>query len=77
MSEVVDPLKYRSFGVKQPVDEKKQKWMEKDENKYKRFYPTNKQGNVDEWAAMIKYFLFPYSLDNKLKCMNCSSNNRK
>jgi hypothetical protein len=54
MSEIVDPLKYRSFGVKQPIDEKKQRWEDRGQLDNKRFYPLTKQGNVDEWGAMIK-----------------------
>jgi disulfide oxidoreductase YuzD len=53
MSEVVDPLKYKSYGVKKPFEEKQQKYIEKIEQN-KRIYPTNKQGNIDEWSAMVR-----------------------
>eukprot|EP00347_Sterkiella_histriomuscorum_P016860 403351572 len=53
MSELIDPLKFRSFGVKRPLDEKQQKINDLLESN-KRYYPTDTKGNVDEWGAVIK-----------------------
>ena len=52
MSEIVDPLKTRSFGVKRPIYSKK---IDDSSNSSKRTYPTNKLGNRDEWSAMINH----------------------
>lgn len=53
MSEIVDPLKTRSFGVKKPVEEKIN--LEASPGSSKRTYPINKYGNRDEWGAMIHH----------------------
>jgi hypothetical protein len=46
-------LKFRSFGVKKPLDEKQEKINQlMDANK--RYYPTDHRGNIDEWGAVIK-----------------------
>ena len=49
----IDPLKFRAFGVKRPMDEKQAKINELLENN-KRYYPTDGKGNIDEWGAVIK-----------------------
>ena len=53
MSEIVDPLKTRSFGVKKPIEAKIS--PNDDFNSSKRTYPINKYGNKDEWGAMIHH----------------------
>ena len=69
MSEVVDPLKYRSFGVKRPIEEKQEKLKLSSSilnNTKTRYYPIIRNGNetsvfskaipnVDEWGALIKH----------------------
>lgn len=54
MSEIVDPLKVRSFGVKRPMEEKTNKLRQSQSGDYRRYYPKNRQGNIDEWGAMIR-----------------------
>ena len=49
----VDPLKFHTFGVKKPMEEKQTKITQLQNNK-QRYYPTDPQGNVDEWGAVIK-----------------------
>ena len=44
----MDPLKFRSFGVKRTKDEK----PELDQSK--RNYPQGSKGQVDEWHAVVK-----------------------
>jgi hypothetical protein len=50
---LVDPLKVHTFGVKRPLDEKKQEIDELYANN-KRYYPKDKKGGLDEWGAVIK-----------------------
>ena len=54
MSQIVDPLKASSFGVKKPMDERIHKVLQKKEGEYKRYYPLNRKGDLDEWGAMIR-----------------------
>ena len=53
MGELVDPLKFRSFGVKKGLDLKQDKIQQLHEES-KRYYPTDGKGNIDEWGAVIK-----------------------
>ena len=66
MSEVVDPLKFRSFGVKRPTEEKKQKEYSNSPSQSKRSYPINKIGNKDEWGAMIQHQAEMHALQTNL-----------
>jgi hypothetical protein len=47
-------LKLRTYGVKKPLEEKQNKIKQLYEQD-KRYYPTSKGGQVDEWAAIIKH----------------------
>lgn len=53
MSEVVDPLKTNSYGVKRPINEKAEKINQRYENN-ERYYPTDRWGGIDEWGAVIQ-----------------------
>lgn len=54
MSEpLVDPLRVHTYGVKRPLEEKKGE-IEKLYKDHKRYYPTDKKGDIDEWGAVIK-----------------------
>ncbi len=53
MSDLVDTLKFRSYGVKHPLEQKEQKIQELLEHN-KRYYPLDAKGNVDEWSAVLK-----------------------
>jgi hypothetical protein len=50
---VMDPLKLRAMGVKKPLEDKKDK-IESLQEDYKRYYPVDKNGQLDEWGAVIK-----------------------
>lgn len=50
---IVDPLKVHTFGVKRPLEEKKHE-IEELYKQHKRYYPTDKTGDLDEWGAVIK-----------------------
>lgn len=50
---LVDPLKVHTFGVKRPLEEKKAEIDDLYKN-HKRYYPTDKKGELDEWGAVIK-----------------------
>ena len=53
MSELIDTLKFRSYGVKKPLESKEKKIAEMlDQNK--RYYPNDARGNIDEWGAVLK-----------------------
>lgn len=53
MSNLIDPLKLGSYGVKRPLEEKQERIKELEAN-HKRYYPVDNRGNLDEWAAVIK-----------------------
>ena len=44
----MDPLKLRALGVKKPLEEKE---SYQNQNEYKRYYPVDKQGQIDEWGG--------------------------
>ena len=47
---IMDPLKM-AYGVKKPLDQKTEKISNLLDNQ-KRYYPTNQNGEVDEWGAI-------------------------
>lgn len=49
----MDPLKFRSYGVKKHLDAKQEK-IQQLEQQQMRYYPTDGKGNLDEWGAIIK-----------------------
>ena len=53
MSDLVDPLKFHTFGVKKPLETKMDKIKHLEENN-QRYYPQTHKGDIDEWAAVIK-----------------------
>lgn len=50
---VMDPLKM-VYGVKKPLDLKQEAIMNL-HPQGKRYYPVTKDGNLDEWGAVIKH----------------------
>ena len=62
--QLVDPLKIHTFGVKRPLEEKKEEIEKLYNNNFsrdpnhapnqKRYYPKNIKGDLDEWGAVIK-----------------------
>ena len=57
----IDPLKFAAYGVKNPTQIKEEKIQSSqagskgfDLSPKKRYYPKGKDGNYDEWAAMLK-----------------------
>ena len=53
MSHVVDPLKMHAYSVKKPLDNKSDK-IQQLYDEQKRYYPVDREGNIDEWGAIIK-----------------------
>lgn len=54
MSEpLIDPLRIHTYGVKKPLEEKKEK-IEKLHEQNQRYYPKDQKGDIDEWGAVIK-----------------------
>ena len=53
MSNLVDPLKFQTYGVKKPFEEKAGN-IERLLAEQKRYYPVDRLGNIDEWGAIIK-----------------------
>ena len=54
MSDIIDPLKLHTWGAKKPLTQKQDsiKALQLDN---KRYYPNDKDGNIDEWGALIKH----------------------
>ena len=50
---LIDPLRTHTYGVKRPLEEKKEEIEELYRNN-KRYYPKDKKGGLDEWGAVIK-----------------------
>ena len=50
---VIDPLKVHTQGVKKPIEDKAGS-MQVLQEQGNRYYPTDGQGNPDEWGAVIK-----------------------
>eukprot|EP00347_Sterkiella_histriomuscorum_P007113 403350214 len=63
-SPVIDPFKFKTYGVKRPLDEKEEKIQKLLEDN-KRYYPTAKNGQVDEWAAVIKHQAEQHNLNKQ------------
>ena len=53
MEPLVDPLRVHTYGVKRPLEEKRQEIEDLYKNN-KRYYPKDKRGELDEWGAVIK-----------------------
>ncbi|CDW82191.1 UNKNOWN [Stylonychia lemnae] len=64
-SPVIDPFKLRTYGLKKPLDEKEDK-INKLLEENKRYYPTVKNGQVDEWGAVIKHQTEQFQLGQQL-----------
>ena len=54
MSDLIDPVKARAFGIKRPFDEKGERIAQLT-NEGKRYYPEDRNAGVDEWGAVIKH----------------------
>ena len=50
---MIDPLKMHAYSVKKPLDNKSEKINQLYEEQ-KRYYPVDRQGNIDEWGAIVK-----------------------
>jgi hypothetical protein len=68
MTFVIDPLKMRALGVKKPLEEKKEK-IEGLQDEFKRYYPVDKHGQLDEWGAVIKHQAETYEKEMQDKQM--------
>eukprot|EP00347_Sterkiella_histriomuscorum_P005753 403355400 len=63
---IEDPFKLRTYGVKKPLDLKEDK-IQKLLDDNKRYYPINRNGQVDEWSAVIKHQAEQYNLEIQQK----------
>ena len=54
MSDLIDPVKARAYGIKRPFDEKVERVAALHEEG-KRYYPGDRKTGVDEWGAVIKH----------------------
>lgn len=50
---LIDPLRVHTYGVKRPLEEKKEE-IEELYKDGKRYYPKDQRGGLDEWGAVIK-----------------------
>ena len=48
-----DTLKFHSYGIKKPYENKQENIKNLYENQ-KRYYPVTKEGQIDEWGAVVK-----------------------
>ena len=63
--EVNDTLKFRTYGWKKDIDQKRDK-IDRLYREHKQYYPNDAHGNLDEWHALIKYQADNYKQDMML-----------
>ena len=76
MSNLIDPLKLGTYGVKRPLEEKAEKIRMLEEN-HKRYYPVDNHGNLDEWAAVIKNQTDQYQYEMEKKRLERKQNQKQ
>ena len=68
-SNLIDPLKVHTLGVKKPLEEKEGK-IQQMYNEHKRYYPLDAKGDIDEWGAVIKRQTENYNREKQERQIN-------